>query len=91
MSQRGMIEAQIALSRKKSQIIGLLLTFFLGPLGLLYVSLPATLMLSFVWVVVFVITFGYGVLLVNLLAMVWSVVAISAHNRDCEEVARDQV
>ncbi len=91
MSDRGSIEAQIALSRKKSLALGLIATFFLGPLGLFYASILGGFIMLIVAAVVFVFTLGFGYFVIHPICMIWAALSISSHNRNCEDDARDGI
>jgi hypothetical protein len=64
----------------KSMAAALLLTFFFGPLGLFYVSVPAALIMIVVSIVVGVMTFGFGLLLTGAACMVWAAIATNNYN-----------
>lgn len=66
---------------KKSQIVGLLLTFFFGPLGLFYSSTAAGIAMVIVSIVVGSATFFLGVLFLWPLFMLLSVYTVHRHNR----------
>ena len=57
----------------------LVLTFFFGPLGLLYVSILGGLLMTVVWIVVAIFTLGFGLIALWPITMIWA--AISASNR----------
>jgi hypothetical protein len=57
----------------------LVLTFFFGPLGLLYVSVLGGLLMTVVWIVVAIFTLGVGLIVLWPITMVWA--AISASNK----------
>lgn len=71
----------IILRAPKSHGIGLLLTFLLGPIGLLYATTLGGLILAPLAFIIGIFTFGLGALLTWPVAIVWSILAISLHNR----------
>lgn len=71
----------IILRAPKSQGIGLLLTFLLGPIGLLYATTLGGLILAPLAFVIGIFTFGLGALITWPVAILWSILAISLHNR----------
>jgi len=71
----------IILRAPKSQGIGLLLTFLLGPIGLLYATTLGGLILAPLAFVIGIFTFGLGALITWPVAIMWSILAISLHNR----------
>lgn len=97
MSDRGQVEAQIALSRKKNVIIAALLAFFFGPLGLIYVGFMSFVITGVMWLVaalLSVLTLGLGSFLigaVHILCVIWAFFAVSSHNKQCERDALSSV
>ncbi len=71
----------VIIVQKKSMAVALLLTFFLGPLGLLYVSVIGAIVLIILSVILGMFTFGVGALLGWVAAMIWAAVAVSSHNQ----------
>lgn len=71
----------IVIRQPKSQGLGLLLTFLLGPIGLLYATTLGGLILAPLAFLIGIFTFGIGALITWPLAVLWSIIAISRHNR----------
>ena len=68
--------------RDRSVLIALLLTFFLGPIGVLYVSVPGGAMFIAAAIWIGIATFGIGVAALWPLAMAYaSVKALREHRR----------
>lgn len=65
---------------RKSQGVSFLLTFFFGPLGLLYSSVVGGVILTISAFVVGMFTFGVGALLLWPVAIVWGAAATSSFN-----------
>ena len=71
---------------RKSMVVALLLTFFFGPLGLLYSSLMGTIVLSVIALALFlltVLTFGLTVHLLTIpwiASMIWAAIAVYRRN-----------
>jgi hypothetical protein len=63
--------------KDRSVAAALVLTFFFGPLGLLYVSVIGGLVMLVVAIVVFFLTLGFGDIFVWAACMVWGAVAAS--------------
>jgi predicted membrane-bound spermidine synthase len=76
-----LIRAQIALSQKKSMAAGLLLTFFFGPLGMLYATVLGGIIMIVVSIVVAIFTLGFGLIVTQLICLVWAALAIKAQNQ----------
>lgn len=75
----------IIIRAPKSQGLGLLLTFLLGPIGLLYATTLGGLILAPLDFVIGIFTFGIGALVTWPLAILWSIIAISLHNHKLNE------
>ncbi|MDB5069699.1 MAG: hypothetical protein JWM87_810 [Candidatus Eremiobacteraeota bacterium] len=80
VTQQVQIAPGYAASPPKSMAAALLLTFFFGPLGLFYVSVPAALIMIVVSIVVGVMTFGFGLLLTGAACMAWAAIATNNYN-----------
>ncbi len=65
----------------KSVAISLLLTFFFGPLGMLYSTVGGAIAMILISIVVSVVTFGVGLILTWPICMIWGAVAASQHNQ----------
>jgi hypothetical protein len=63
---------------RKSVGIAILLTFFFGPLGMLYSTVPGALVMLAVSVVLGLMTAGFSIFLTWPVCIVWA--AIAAHN-----------
>lgn len=63
---------------EKSVIFALLLTFFFGPLGLLYATVGGGIFMIIVAMIVGTVTLGVGALITWPVAMVWAVFAALA-------------
>ena len=64
--------------QSKSAVVAVLLTFLFGPLGLLYVSVPASLIMLVATFLLGTLTFGIGALLAWPICMIWAGVAAAA-------------
>jgi len=75
----------IAQMNQKNLGLGVVLTFFFGGLGLLYSSIPGGILMTILELIAWVLMFvGIGFLILPLIhfsSIVWSIVAINAHNR----------
>jgi hypothetical protein len=63
--------------KDRSVLAALVLTFFFGPFGVLYVSIPWGLIWIVVSAVVVIATVGLGAFLVWPVSMVWAAIAAS--------------
>lgn len=66
----------------KSVGVALLLTFFLGPLGMFYSTTVGAIVMLIISLIVGILTFGIGLLLTQPICMIWGAVAASQHNRE---------
>jgi len=65
----------------KSVPIGLLLTVFLGPIGLLYASLRGGITMVLIGIVIFSYPYPFPIILWWLLSCIWCVYSIEKHNK----------
>jgi hypothetical protein len=56
------------------------LTFFFGPLGMLYATVTGGIVMLLISIVVAVFTFGLGLLITFPICMIWAAVAVSSYN-----------
>ena len=59
----------------KSVVLSLILTFFFGPFGMLYSTVVGGLVMLVLYVVVGVLTLGWGLIALHPIAMIWGAVA----------------
>ena len=79
----------IVMKSPKSLGIGLILTFFFGPIGLFYATISGAvimLIIDAIFAVIGFITAGISLVvtapLVNLVCMIWAYVKINSYNKD---------
>lgn len=70
----------VVVQQPKSVGISLVLTFFFGPLGMLYSTLTGFIVMLLINLVVLPLTLGFGALLTWPACMIWGAVAASNHN-----------
>lgn len=70
----------VVVVNQKSMATGLLLTFFFGPLGMLYSTVLGAFIMFFVNILAFVFTAGIGLFVTWPIGVIWSGIAISNHN-----------
>lgn len=78
----------VVMRSPKSLGIGLILTFFFGPIGLFYATISGAiimLIIDAIFAVIGFLTLGYSLIvtapLVNLACMVWAYVKINSYNK----------
>ena len=65
---------------RKSVILALVLTFFFGPIGMLYSTVVGAIVMAVLYVVIGIPTLGWGLAVLHPIAIVWGVWA--AHNQN---------
>jgi hypothetical protein len=71
----------IIITPTKSVGVSLLLTFFFGPLGLLYSTISGAIVMFIICFLVGIVTFGIGCLITWPICMIWGVTASNAYNK----------
>jgi hypothetical protein len=66
--------------QEKSMAVSIVLSFFFGPLGMLYSTVPGALIMLFAGGFFDIITLGFGLLLTWPAGILWSALATNAHN-----------
>lgn len=66
--------------REKSMLVALLLTFFFGPLGMLYSTIPGAIVTFILNLVIGIPTAGLALFLLWPIQMVWTYMAVKNHN-----------
>lgn len=80
VTQQQQVAAPVFVGAPKSMVASLVLTFFFGPLGMLYSTVSGGLIMIVVSIIVAVVTLGFGVLITWPICMIWGAVAVSQHN-----------
>ena len=65
---------------KKSTGVAFILSFFFGPLGLLYASVTGGLIMLVISIPVALFTLGFGLIVTNIICVVWAIMAVNNHN-----------
>ncbi|ULH15014.1 hypothetical protein MF271_13750 [Deinococcus sp. KNUC1210] len=76
-----MSEPRIVVVGNKSVILALILTFFFGPLGMLYSTILGGIIMLVVVLVIGIPTAGIGLFFLWPIQMIWAGVAASNYNR----------
>ena len=66
---------------RKSVVFSLGLTFFLGPFGMLYSTVPGALIMLALYVVLGILTLGWALAVLHPIAMIWGAMAADRANR----------
>jgi len=72
----------------KSFVVAILLTIFLGPIGLFYASVIGALIMLVVTSIIGFITFGFGLFIPYIICIIWAIVAINSYNKKIIELAK---
>lgn len=65
----------------KSVGIAILLTIFLGPLGMLYATIPGAIIMFVLKLLALFLTAGIGLIVLWPIAILWSATAVHGYNR----------
>jgi len=66
---------------RKSVVLSLVLTFFLGPFGMLYSTVPGALIMLVLYLVLGFLTLGWALTVLHPIAMIWGAIAADRANR----------
>lgn len=69
------------MANRKSVLLSLVLTFFLGPFGMLYSTVPGALIMLVLYVALGIVTLGWALTVLHPIAMIWGAVAADRANR----------
>ncbi|MGV4439330.1 hypothetical protein ACQ1PL_07510 [Ornithobacterium rhinotracheale] len=72
----------IIIKERKSVGLSLLLTFFFGPLGMLYSTISGAIIMLIISIVLSVITLGFSLFLTWPICMIWGAMAAKSYNKD---------
>ncbi len=65
---------------QKSMILSLLLTFFFGPFGMFYSTIPGALVMLVAYIGIGIVTLGWGLAVLHPIAMIWGAWAVHTYN-----------
>jgi ABC-type phosphate transport system permease subunit len=71
----------VIVANTKSVALSLVLTFFLGPLGMLYSTIWGAIVMIVLSVPVFILTLGHGAFLIWPVSMIWGAWATHRYNQ----------
>ncbi|MGB8151145.1 MAG: hypothetical protein WA304_04425 [Candidatus Cybelea sp.] len=89
VTQQVQVAQPVLVGAPKSVALALVLTFFFGPLGLLYSSVLGGIIMLVVSVALAAVTFGVSLFLTWPICMVWSAIAASNYNGGLMIQSRD--
>ncbi len=70
------------MANRKSVVLSLVLTFFLGPFGMFYSTVSGALIMLVLYIGLGIITFGWALAVLHPLAMIWGAVAADRANHE---------
>ncbi len=82
MSDLSPSQSVIVVASTKSMGVGIILALLFGPLGLLYSSVLAAIVMFVITIVVAIFTMGIGLLFTNPICAIWAAVAVNTHNKN---------
>lgn len=77
----------VVVAKQKSVGVALLLTFFFGPLGLLYASVLGGVIMIVLSLIIGFLTLGLGLIFTWLASLIWAVIALTQQNKKTAAVA----
>ncbi len=69
------------MANRKSVVLSLVLTFFLGPFGMLYSTVLGALIMLVLYIALGIPTLGWAIAGLHPIAMIWGAVAADRANR----------
>ncbi|SEB77110.1 hypothetical protein SAMN05443244_1795 [Terriglobus roseus] len=69
------------MANRKSVLLSLVLTFFFGPFGMLYSTVPGALIMLVLYVALGIPTLGWAIAVLHPIAMIWGAIAADRANR----------
>ena len=69
----------------KSVGIALVLSFFFGPLGMLYSTVLGGVIMIIISTIVAIFTLGLGLIITHPICVIWAIVAANSHNKQVLE------
>ena len=65
----------------KSTMVAVLLSFFFGPLGMLYSTISGGIIMLIITIVVGILTLGFGLLITWPICVIWAALAAEKQNK----------
>lgn len=72
---------KVVVASTKSVGVALLLSFFFGPLGMVYSTIVGGLIMFILCLIVAAVTLGFGLFLMWPICMIWAAVAAAGYNK----------
>jgi hypothetical protein len=71
----------VVVNAGKSVVASILLTFFFGPLGMFYSTVLGAVIMLVLYLVIGIVTLGFGLIILHPIAIIWGAVAVSSYNK----------
>lgn len=71
----------VVVTPTKSMGISIILTIILGPLGMLYSTILGGVIMSILFVVIGIVTLGFGLIVLWPICVIWGALATNAYNQ----------
>ncbi len=71
----------IVVTPTKSMGISILLTFFFGPLGMIYSTIWGAIIMTVISLIVGLVTFGWGCLVTWPICIIWGAMSTNTYNK----------
>jgi hypothetical protein len=78
---------RVVVAPRKSLILSLVLTFFFGPLGMLYATIGGALVMIAVSIIAALLTAGGSIVITWVISMIWGALSVERYNRKMFEKA----
>ena len=69
------------MGNRKSVVLSLVLTFFFGPFGMLYSTVPGAIVMLVLYVGLGIVTLGWALAVLHPIAMIWGAIAADRANK----------
>ena len=79
-NKEGQKTVVVIVQNRKSVGLSLILTFFFGPLGMLYSTITGGIIMFIVNLIFLPVTLVFGIILTWPIQIIWGVIAVNRHN-----------
>lgn len=76
----------IIVQNRKSVGLAFILTFFFGPLGMLYSTVAGGIIMFFLSIIIAIVTFGFGLFITWPVCIIWGTIAASQSNANIQRI-----
>jgi hypothetical protein len=72
----------------KSLVVAILLSVFLGPIGLFYTSVVGAIIMLIITAIIGFLTFGFGLFIPYIICIIWAIIAVNSHNKNINNLVK---